>query len=86
MENKILIKVFVPMLGETFDIFIPVNEYIWRVNKLVTKSIGDITSNVLPIDMSYVLINADTGMIYDNNFIVINTDIRNSTKLVLVEI
>ena len=37
MSNKVLIKLYVPTLGETFDIFIPVNEMIWRVNRLIVK-------------------------------------------------
>ncbi len=86
MENKILVKVYVPMLGESFDAFIPVNEYVWKANKLITKLIGDISNNALPIDRNYAFINSETGAIYENNMIIINTDIRNSSKLVLVEI
>lgn len=86
MDNKVLVKVYVPMLGDTFDIFIPVNEYIWKINKLVIKSVGDISSNILPTDKKFIFINAETGMIYDNNVIIINSDIRNASKLVLVEV
>ena len=33
MNNKILIKLIVPDLDNTYDIFIPVNELVWRVKK-----------------------------------------------------
>ena len=39
MENKVLIKLIMPELDEEFDIFIPVNELIWKIKKLIIKSI-----------------------------------------------
>ena len=86
MENKILIKLYVPMLDDTYDIFIPVNEYIWKINKLVVKSISDLSDESLPINNNYIFINEESGVIYDNNAIVINTDIRNCSKIILIEV
>ena len=37
MKNKVLIKVFFPELSTNYDIFIPVNEQVWKVNKLICK-------------------------------------------------
>ena len=86
MSNKVLIKLYVPTLGETFDIFIPVNEMIWRVNRLIVKLVSDMSEGSFILDKDYAMINMDTGKIYDNNDIVINTDIRNATRILLVEI
>lgn len=85
MENKVLVKIYVPMLDESYDIFLPVNDYVWKINKYIVKLISDLSSGVLPINKNYIIANIDTGTIYDNNTIVINTDIRNSTKLILLE-
>ena len=49
MKNKVLIKIIFPEVGESFDIFIPVNEQIWKVSRLITKSIFDICG--LPFDL-----------------------------------
>lgn len=84
--NKVLIKLYVPMLDNNYDVFIPVNEVIWKVNRLITKAITDLSDGALPLNKNYALINSKTGVIYNNNDIVINTDIRNSTKLVLIDI
>ena len=35
--NKILINLYVPNLNQYYDLFIPVNEFIWKINKLVVK-------------------------------------------------
>ena len=83
MENKVLIKLIMFDMDECFDIFIPVNEIIWKIKKLIIKSISDITNISLDINNEYVLINKDNSKIYDNNEIVINTDIRNGTELIL---
>ena len=56
---------------------------IWKIKKLIIKSISDITNISLDINNEYILINKDNSKIYDNNEIVINTDIRNGTELIL---
>lgn len=83
MENKVLIKLIMFDMEECFDIFIPVNEIIWKIKKLIIKSISDITNISLDINNEYILINKDNSKIYDNNEVVINTDIRNGTELIL---
>jgi len=84
MENKVLIKLIVPELDESFDIFIPVNELIWKIKKLIIKSISDLTSIPLSIQQDYILINKDTSEIYSNNDLVINTNIRNGSELIIL--
>ena len=86
MMNKVLIKLYVPTLGENYDIYIQVNEMVWKVNRLIVKLISDMSNDNFSIDKDYALINIDTGMIYNNNDIIINTDIRNASRLLLVEI
>ena len=73
--NKILINLYVPNLNQHYDLFIPVNEFIWKINKLVVKSISDLSDGKLLMNQNYVIANIETGKIYDNNDIVINTDI-----------
>lgn len=84
MENKVLVKVMLPDIDITYDIFIPVNEYVWKVKKLLLKAISDLSSISINIDLNYVVINRDNGRIYNDNEIIINTDIRNATELLLV--
>lgn len=85
MKNKVLIKLLVPALDRDYDIFIPVNEFIWKVTKLIVKSVSDLSRINLDINKNYILINQSTGKIYKNNEIIIDTDIRNATELVLLE-
>lgn len=84
MKNKVLIKLIIPELEETFDIHIPVNELVWKIRKLIVKSISDLTSKSLVVNDKYLLINKENAKIYSNNEIIINTDIRNGTELLLI--
>ena len=67
MKKKILIKLIVPELEESFDIHIPVNELVWKVRKLIVKSISDLTYKSIPVNDNYILINKETSEIYKNN-------------------
>ena len=84
MENKVLIRLLIPEIEKDFDIFIPVNELVWKIKKLIVKSISDLGNTTLNIQDEYILINKDNSKIYNNNEIVINTDIRNGTELFLI--
>ncbi|MBR4694169.1 MAG: hypothetical protein IKP07_05095 [Bacilli bacterium] len=86
MKNKILIKVIVPELEESYDIFVPVNELVWKVKVLISKAISDLNGGVLNIKDNYVLINKYTSQIYGNNEKIISTDIRNATELILINL
>lgn len=83
MDNKVLIKLIVPELDETYDVFIPVNEIVWKVKAMLTKCVSDL--NRLPFDTrkDFVLINKDSGYLYQSNEIIIDTDIKNGTEIIL---
>ncbi len=84
MKNKVLIKLIVPELNDTFDLFIPVNELIWKIKKLIIKSISDLENIQLDIEEQYILLNKDDCRVYTNNEIVIDTNIRNGSELILI--
>lgn len=86
MKNKVLIKLIVPEIDNTFDVFVPVNELVWKVKKLLVKSVSDLSNGALELKKEYILINKITGECYSNNITIFNTDIRNATELVLLSI
>lgn len=83
MENKVLIKLIVPELDQSFDVFIPVNEVIWKIKRMLVKCVSDLTGSGLDMRKRYLLINQDNSRIYKNNEVVITTDIRNASELIL---
>ena len=84
MNNKVLIKLSVPEIGYSFDVFIPVNEIIWKIKKMLAKSVSDLTGGVLNPNANYILMNKLTSEVYNNNKVVIDTNIRNITELILL--
>lgn len=84
MENKILIKLSFPELDLRYDVFIPVNELVWKIKKIIIKSISDISGIPLNINDEYIMLNKETGTIYDNNEIIINTNIRNNSEIMML--
>lgn len=86
MKNKIIVKAVFPSIDKVYDIKIPVNELIWKISSLVSKAVYDM--NGIPFDINkdnFAIINKVTGSIYENNSIVIDTDIRNGSELFFIK-
>lgn len=83
MEYKVLIKLFVPEIEETYELYIPINKTIGEIITLLNQSINSI-SGTYPIKQTIELSNRRTNMSYDQNVLIRNTDIRNGTELVMI--
>lgn len=83
MKNKVLVKIIIPYLMTTYEIYIPVNERIVRVKELIIKGVYDLSDQKILLKKSYSLIDPDTGTIYDSRSIVRDTNIVNSKKIIL---
>ena len=80
-DNKLLVDLYVLTLDKHFEIFIPVDEKIGNIVKLLKKTLFNINN----IDKdNFALMNLYSGNVYKNNDIVRNTDIQNETKLILI--
>ena len=69
MNDKIIVKISVPELDSTYDVFLPPNEIIWKISKMITKIVFDLSEIKVNLRSNYILI--------------IDTDIRNGTELIL---
>ncbi len=85
MKNKVLIKLIVPEIDFSFDLFVPTNEILWKVKKMIVKSINDLTGESLDLTKKYVLINKISSQIYSENTTIYNSDIRNASELILLQ-
>ena len=82
--NKVLICVFVPTIEQSYELFVPINRKIGLIKKMVAKSIIDMTNNEYQINSELKLINKSTNYVYKDDEYIINTDIRNGAKLILL--
>lgn len=83
MEYKVLIKLFVPEVEQSFEMYIPVNKTVNQVIFLMNKVVNDITLGSYPIKDTIKLINRRSNVQYDLSKLIRDTDIKNGTELVI---
>lgn len=84
MNNKVLVELVVPVLEESYDVFIPVNKKVGEIVNILSKLVSNISAGYFDISEKNCLYSGDTGDIYPFNSVVLNTDIRNGSKLILM--
>jgi len=82
--NKILIKVIVPLVEEKYEVFVPANKRISLIIKLIVKVVNELTSGYYPLKEDALLINKDTGNLYDVNITVKDAKIINGSEVILI--
>lgn len=79
-DNKFLVNLYVLVLDRHFELFIPIDEKVGNIVKLIDNSLFSMFSS----DKKFTLLNLYSGCVYKNNDLVRNTDIQNGTKLILI--
>ena len=79
-KNKILIELEVPLQEKKYDLFIPINKKIGTVKHLIEEALLELTDNSYEIREDTNLYSKDTGMIYDVNETVRDTDLQNGSR------
>lgn len=86
MENKVLVEIVVPEILQTFDVYLPINKKMGNIIVLLNKAINELSNNCYPISQNKVLYNANTKELYQSDILLFNTNIRNGSKLVLINL
>lgn len=82
--DKILVKVYVPMLEKIYDVWIPSHKRIYNVINLLMKAVNELNDNCyhpIKIPMLYDKI---SGNVFDVNSSVKETSMRSGTEIVLL--
>lgn len=82
--NKVLVKVYVPIIEEQYDIWIPLNRKIYSVIKLLIKAINDLSGGYYNPKIVPILYNKITAKEYEMNKSVKESNIKNGTEIVLI--
>jgi len=82
--NKILVKVYVPIIEEQYDILIPLNRRIYNVIKLLVKAINELSNGNYEPKNAPTLYDKITAIPYDENLSILESNIRNGTELILL--
>lgn len=84
MNEKVLVEIFVPASGETFDVFIPAESRMSDVIKMVAGALSDLSNGKYKATDDAVLCDAATGIIYNVNIVVAELGIKNGSRLMLI--
>ncbi len=82
--NDVLVKIYVPKIGEQYDIWLPTNKKVYNVIVLLVKGIGELTKGYYAPQTFPYLYDKETTQVYDINARIIDTNIRNGSELILI--
>lgn len=84
MNNKILIQLYIPLVEEEYDIFIPINKRVGTIKQILEKTISEQSDNGYIITEESNLYSKETGRVYDVQLIIKDTDLKNGSRVVLI--
>lgn len=84
MNNKVLVEVIVPLLEERYQMFIPISKRISTVIKLIEKALKEMTNGYYPDKDNSVIIDVESGNVYDINITVKESKMINGSKIILI--
>ncbi len=84
IKNKVYIKLKVPEIDKEYDLYLPVNKKIGNIINLLNEAINELTLGEIAISSNNKLYNEKTLEMYSPDILLLNTNIRNGTVLVLV--
>lgn len=82
--NKVLVKVYVPILEEIYDVWIPAHRRIYNVIFLLVKAINELNDNCYKPNRMPMLYDKLTAEAYDVNLRVKESTIRSGTEVILI--
>lgn len=83
-DNKVIVKLIVPEIDKTYDVLLPVSKKIGNIIELLSKSLSELNNENFKFTKKLCLYNSYNGMRYNFNNLIIETDIRNDSILVLI--
>lgn len=82
--NKVLVKLYVPIIEEQYDVWIPINKKVYIVINLLAKTVNELSGGYYKPHSMPMLYDRTTGEPYDINLNVKENKIKNGTELILI--
>ena len=82
--NEVLVKLYVPMINEQYDIWIPLDKKIHTIIRLLVKSVNELTKGYYAPSKTPHLYDRIIAKPFSINAKVIETEIRNGTELIMI--
>lgn len=82
--DKILVKVYVPMLEKIYDVWIPSHKRIYNVVYLLIKLVNELSDGSYRPSKMPMLYDKITGEVYDINLSIKESTMRSGTEIILL--
>lgn len=82
--EKILVEVFLPSAGRSYDVYIPLSSPVSEVVLLVSKLLSELSNGYFKADKNTVLCDAQTGNVLNINTTVFESGLKNGSRLMLI--
>ena len=82
--NKVLVNVYIPILNQSYDIFIPLQLQLFEITELIKRAVSELSEGQFIPSPDTVLARKATGEILNVNGTVFELNIGNGTKLMLI--
>lgn len=82
--DKVLVKVYVPSLEDSFEIFIPKDLRLYEIIGFISQAVEQYSEGQYRSNHKEILCEKDSGNILDINFSAYELGIHNGSKLVLI--
>ena len=82
--DKILVELYVPIIEQKYEIWIPASKRIYNVIGLLAKAVNELSGGYYKPSKLPDLYDKITGKPYDINLSIKETTIRNGTELILI--
>ena len=83
MDEKI-VEMYLPESCKTYDLKIPYNAKIYTLTNMLAKAMTELSEGEFKDNGNSVLVDRDTGNIFDINFSVYELGLENGSKLMLI--
>ena len=81
--NKVLVEVYVPSVGNTFDVSIPLESKVSEVSILLSHAIEELLEGKYISDKNVTICDFANGKEYEKNKRIYETNIDNGTKIMI---
>lgn len=82
--KEVLVEVFVPTINKTYDIYIPIQFPLFKIKKMIGKSVSELSMGQYAWDNEAILCNREDGSILNINLSAIELDIKDGARLMLI--
>ena len=82
--NKVLIKLYVPLLEEKYELWLPLNKKIANVIILLVKAINELSGGIYNVKEMPLLYDKWSGRPFNINLTIREANIRNGAEIILI--